>query len=263
MARSTYKRWTKEEINYITESYGKIPVKDMAAKLSRTLPSVRRKITGLGLSLNDDEYKKTTGKTRWTKEEEAALKEHYARGNVKLLSKMLGRSENQIRKKARLMGISNEYHKWTEEEEDYVISNWGVRSTKFMAKKLNLTEEAVRLKAHALNLRQQHTADGEHYTVADLSELLGVSKSTVYYWVKTDKISYSKLRVGRSDRMRFSIKDIKKFMEKHPEHYDTRKIDWSIVKTFFYRSHIRGSKVVVHDILPEWLEEKIAKDKRR
>lgn len=260
MSRSTYKRWTKEEIKYVTENYGKILVKDIAESLDRTQPSVQRKITGLGLAMSDDEYQKMTGKTRWTEEEEQALREHYGRGNVKYLSELLGRNEDQIRKKASLIGITKDYHKWTEEEENYVINSWGMRSTKIMAKKLNLTEDAVKLKAHALNLRQQHTAYGEYYTVADLSELLGVGKKTVYYWVETDKISYSKLKVGRSQRIRFSVENIMEFMEKHPKRYDTRKIDWSIIKTFFYKTRTKDGDVVVYDILPEWLEAKIAED---
>lgn len=96
--------------------------------------------------------------------------------------------------------------------------------------------------------------------MADLSELLGVGKKTVYYWVETDKISYSKLKVGRSQRIRFSVENIMEFMEKHPKRYDTRKIDWSIIKTFFYKTRTKDGDVVVYDILPEWLEAKIAED---
>ena len=234
----------------------------MAESLGRTTMSVQRKITGLGLSMSDEEYQKMTGKTRWTEEEEAALREHYARGNVKLLSEMLGRSEGQIRKKASLMGISEDYHKWTEEEENYVINSWGMRSIKIMAKKLNLTEDAVKLKAHALNLRQQHTAYGEYYTVADLSELLGVGKKTVYYWVETGIITYSMLSVGRTQRIRFSVEDIMEFMEKHHKRYNTRKTDWTILKTFFHKTRLEDGVLKIYDELPEWLEEKIAEDSK-
>lgn len=59
-----YKRWTNDECVYLENNWGRIPTKQIAEDLDRTLASVQRKATRMSLKMTDEEFTRTTGRVR-------------------------------------------------------------------------------------------------------------------------------------------------------------------------------------------------------
>ena len=91
----TFKRYTKEEDEYLKENYLKKTKKEMSEELGRTVSSIEtRCCRSLGL-------KKTIRGKRYTKEEDEYLKKNYLIKTKKEMSEDLGRTVNSIEKRRR------------------------------------------------------------------------------------------------------------------------------------------------------------------
>lgn len=95
---SNYKlnRWKKEEVKYLIENYGKLPVAIMAAKLNRVVVSVTSKAFELGITnIKSQQFDK-----KWSRVETEWLLYNYPIMGIKELVKNLNRSEKSIYRKA-------------------------------------------------------------------------------------------------------------------------------------------------------------------
>lgn len=96
-------KWTKEEINILTEEYNKrngkkngTLVKDLANKLNKTEGSIRNKAYKLGITKRDKYY---------TKDEIEYLKNNYDKYSMNDLAELLGRNESNIYRKMKQLGL--------------------------------------------------------------------------------------------------------------------------------------------------------------
>ncbi|TNL06723.1 hypothetical protein CYD30_19640 [Kosakonia cowanii] len=106
--------WTLKELRFVEEHYGKIPAREIAIELGRTLLSVKTTARSLG-------YRKIQSMLPWTEDEIAILRTHYAGGaGIHRVSELLpGRNPRAITAHARKLGIqSGRYlaRAWSEEE---------------------------------------------------------------------------------------------------------------------------------------------------
>jgi len=90
--------WTREEIEFLREYYGKIPAREIAEKLGRTPGAVRAKARVLGLS--------ELRARPWTREEIETLKRLYGEVRQRELGKILHRSEHAVRTKLYELGLT-------------------------------------------------------------------------------------------------------------------------------------------------------------
>ncbi len=93
------KRFTPGEIEFLKANYGTMPGKQIAARLARTVNSVREKARLLGLAERKTRYDLTS-------EEIEFLKAHYGTMPTRELSARLRCGQNYIYEKARMLGLT-------------------------------------------------------------------------------------------------------------------------------------------------------------
>ena len=93
------RQWTDEEDTYIKNNFGIINFSKMANHLGCAITTVERRAIALGLEVD----KKTS--KRWTEEEIELLKLMSTKYLNKTIAKKLGRTVQEVNKKARLLGI--------------------------------------------------------------------------------------------------------------------------------------------------------------
>ena len=92
------KQWTEEELNYIKDNYGKIPIKEISLKLNRSISSIKHKA----------ERDAIKSPREWTDEEIGYLKENYKTKTYKELSQHLNRTKSAIDLKINRLGLKKE-----------------------------------------------------------------------------------------------------------------------------------------------------------
>lgn len=107
-------QWTEKDIALLKKLYPYTINKELARKLNKSVSSIEKKGSQLGLS-KDKEFRKEINKknassnTRckiWTDEEELFLKKHYKKMSVKNIADKLERSYASIVYKAQKIGLS-------------------------------------------------------------------------------------------------------------------------------------------------------------
>jgi len=100
-------KWTKKEIEFLRENYH-LATKKLAKKLNRTIPSVQRKKSRLGLTIN----------RRWEKSEVEFLKKNYGKIPARQIAKKLNKSVLAIYTKAHKLGLKStlKFRKWSKEK---------------------------------------------------------------------------------------------------------------------------------------------------
>ena len=144
------KRWAQEEKNFLRENIGKMPYKEIARHLCRTVQSVEYKVHDM----------KLTWKKKWTEEEVKFLKENVGKMSYEDMGRVLGRTEQSISGKCYTLGIHAGCKKralyyrngWTEEEKDFLRKNIRQLSYEEIGKKLGRTKAAVDGMAQKLNI---------------------------------------------------------------------------------------------------------------
>ena len=257
-----YKRWSKTEIEYITTNWGKIRTADIAKHLDRTTSSVHRKAHYLGLKMDDEEHSTATGKIRWTKEMDKYLEENYSKISIYEISEYLSINNiDTIRKRASYKGYTEEYHKWTPEEEEYLQERWGEVSVGYIARKLGLTYGAVRLKSYQMGLTNQLNWSGDLLSIPTVHEITGVSKETLYNYVRTGLIKSRKLSVGKTYRYQIHYTDLIKFLKEHQDKYNTKNCDVDFIKSLLSTYRLTTTEKIKVMDLPDWWLQKLENDK--
>jgi hypothetical protein len=86
------RKWTEEEVSVVRELYGKVPTKEIAKKLGRTVRQVQDKAKDLGL-------------TAWTEEQLKVLRKHAKERTVAELAGMVGKHPVVVSKKLKELGL--------------------------------------------------------------------------------------------------------------------------------------------------------------
>lgn len=113
--------WTKHEIALLREYRGKMPDKDVAVLLGRSLHSVRVKARRLGIKAYYVQERE------WSSDDELMLAETYDLAPCSDLTLLFGRTTQSIRKKAKSMGIRKSddvLGKWDEYDEEYLRNHY-------------------------------------------------------------------------------------------------------------------------------------------
>lgn len=91
--------WSKEDINFLKNSIGKISYLEMSEYLNKPVSAIASKIYKLGVSVRNTK--------RWTNEELQFLINNYHKVGVEECALILNKTKNSIWKKASLIGLSN------------------------------------------------------------------------------------------------------------------------------------------------------------
>lgn len=148
--------WTKEEEELLLKlKSNKVPLKDIAVKLGRSLEAVRTRSKRLNQQLNLP----TAGRLKWTEEEIALLREDYDYNELEELLPQYTR--RAIMSQCEKLGISKRYH----------IVSQGTRSpTKKSILYLVDFGKYKKVGITQVGIKERLKQDG-HYTVLDWVEL--------------------------------------------------------------------------------------------
>jgi DNA-binding CsgD family transcriptional regulator len=254
------KRWTQDEVLFLKENWGNLRLEAIIATLGRTEDSIARKAMRVGLDTHkkDDEILKK----RWTQEQDNFLIKNYKVLSIEEIVKHIDRTANAIEKRAVTLGIASALKRWTKDEEMFLKEKWGIICLSTIAKRLNRSTSAVMLKAHKLSLKEQITASGTYLTPADIGNILGINKRTIYTWIDKEYIKYKKFKIGKKKMYQVTIDDLCEFMKVHKELWDSGKADMQQIKSYYISYSLSSNgKLKVQEDLPNWLIEKINKDK--
>lgn len=98
--------WTKDEMKFLKENYGKMPFAQMAEEMGRSIGSISGKAFWMKLSTKKGGNAKV--RKAWTEEEIKYLKENYGKKSNKQLAKKLGRTFYSITSKFHAINGKNE-----------------------------------------------------------------------------------------------------------------------------------------------------------
>lgn len=90
--------WTDDEREFLRNNYKKIPIKQIADHLHRTVVSIKNTASRMKLSSKHS--------TPWSSEEEKYLKSNYSKLDINKLSEVLKRGKSSVAGKIRRMGLS-------------------------------------------------------------------------------------------------------------------------------------------------------------
>lgn len=134
------KKWTQEEIDYLTQHYPDMTVEELSTVLhDRTKEAIRAMIKKLCIN-------KRIKKVEWTKEEDDIIFQYYISDKEKCFSLLNHRSHNAVVNRARVLGAAKKRHIWTQEELDFVIRNRYILTAKEMEEKTGISEVAIYIK---------------------------------------------------------------------------------------------------------------------
>lgn len=161
---------------------------------------------------------------KWTDEEVEYLKKHYTGkvGQIQKVADHLGRSYNSVHEKAKNLGIKT-CRKLTEEEIEYMLNHPHIHNNA-LAKRFGITKSAV------TNLRTRYNAGtylesvDNKLTIAEITRLMGVPRSTVYQtWIKNYGLTAKKIDSYRMVK----LNDFLKWMQDNKDIWDaTRCEEW-------------------------------------
>jgi len=253
--------WTQEEVHYLIEKWGRVPLEQIMEALDRTEDSVMRKARRLGLDVHKKE--EDVLKRKWSKEEDNFIIENYKVLSSKEISQHLNRTASAIRKRALALGISGTVNRWSEEEENFLKEKWGILNVDAVAKKLNRSRNAILLKAYQMSLREQITANGAYLTPNDISSILGVNTRTLYSWIYKGKIRHRRFKVGKKKKYQITVDAFCEFLEKYQDKWDSQKADLQQIKAYYVSYFITSDNTLtIRGELPKWLKKKIERDKQ-
>ena len=117
-----YKKWTQEEVDFLSENIDKLSYREIANALDKTTKAVSNKAFSMNL-------KKVSP---YTEEDEEFLMKYYGRASMKKLCKRIRKSERSIKHRMRMLEgtenvyIINGYYKTTDVAAITGVDNWTV-----------------------------------------------------------------------------------------------------------------------------------------
>lgn len=105
--------WSEDEMKFIADNYGKMPTRELSAKLNRSEPAIKTKMSRLGISFE--------GKRAWTRAELSYLEQNADKMKAKDIAAHLGRSVNSVLSKGVHLGIPFTSVRKTHSDEDVAL----------------------------------------------------------------------------------------------------------------------------------------------
>ncbi len=139
------------------------------------------------------------------------------------------------------MSIERSRKKWTKEEREYLKENWGSIKVDTIAKTLKRSKKAIGNQAYYLGLGTQM----KWYSPREIADILGVHLSTIKRYMDEGKLESVRDKTKNKRRMS-SEQQIRTFMKKHQDLWDTRKVTINL-----YTNEVK------------WYKEKMERDKQR
>lgn len=180
--------WLPEHEEYLVEHFQTDGAQKCADALGRTIGSVQRRASLLGLT------KSRKKGDSWLPEHDEYLAEHYLTDGAQKCAEALGRTSNAVSTRARILGLSKHREKktsWTPKQKEYLVEHYQTDGVKKCANALKKTENAVRYMTQKLGLtkKQAHVWTlnekeylTQHYQFDGISEcanILGRSTNAV------------------------------------------------------------------------------------
>lgn len=137
--------WTDDEIQYLKDSIQSTSNVKIAEQLGRTIASVKKKVSELGIG---------KGAKLWTVQEIETVKEHAGKIHVSDIALMINRPVKSVKHRINELGLSYSISRraWTDEQLDWLEELAGYKSLKDLAEILDHSENAISLKAQQLGL---------------------------------------------------------------------------------------------------------------
>ncbi len=195
-------RWTLEEDSFLTEKYGRIRTKDVAAALGRTVASIHSRALVLGLTRRTDR-----GPNRpWSKDDESYVLASYGMAALNELAFALRRTPTAIRNRANhprwgLRPGVRRPRPWLPEEDNVLRAEYQRTHTEVLAGNLGRSVSSVHSRVHALGLTRHFkrslpkawtSAEDNHLQAhygeirpAQLANTLNRTRASVYHRADT------------------------------------------------------------------------------
>lgn len=155
----------------------------------------------------------------WSEEEKRYAIKNYKTMSYEAIGKALGKSEKSVNAFLRRNNILK--RDWTDEEVYYFREGFGKLSIPTMCRKLGKSKSALYSKA-------QNDGTGcykdnmDSFTAVDVSEMLGLHRSTVSKWCRSGKLKAKK----KNDYWHINENDLIKFMKVNPDRWNAKKCDY-------------------------------------
>jgi len=253
------KRWKTTELEYLTNHWDRLSLSEFITSLDRTADSITRKARRLNLNTCKKEEDKLL--RNWSIEEDTYLISNYGFMSNKEISININRGYSAISKRAKLLKISNTITRWNEVDECYLEEKWGIVSVEAIAKALKRSRSSILIKAWNINLRNQATANGAFLTPPEVSTMTGICLSTLYSYIRKDKIKYKKFKTGNRRKYQISPISLLVYLEKYKDDWNAQDADIPQIKSYFSSYVIISGQFVIKDNIPEWFINKVIKDK--
>ena len=173
------KEYTEEELDYIRNNWGIIPVTEIARNLKVSRQMVQTQADKMNLKkLGNNPYK------RWTKNEIDKLRElskKYTRTELAKKFKVSNDCISKVASKNNIQLIDDKIH-WTEEEKEYLSYNASNMTVEELARKMNKATSAIRLQLIRQNLKAKKDNNRRLWTddeIEKLKELISQNKSLI------------------------------------------------------------------------------------
>lgn len=209
------KKWTQDEIDFLTKWYGKKSGKEIAKHLNRTIDSVRRKADRLEITSQKNRIR---GK-EWTDADIGYIKENYGKKSNTEIARALHRTNRSIQAKAQRMGLTDSEKKqdstpWTEEEIAYLESKYDKQGVDHIAKKLNRSKTSIKRKANSIGI---NAYVGENPHVKTFAYCFNCDSRVINRWIDKFGLPCKKIHRGKSTYKTINVKQFWKWAETHKE----------------------------------------------
>ena len=112
-----------------------------------------------------------------------------------------------------------------------------------------------------MGLTNQLNWSGDLLSIPTVYEITGVSKETLYTYVKTGLIKSRKLSVGKTYRYQIHYTDLIKFLKEHQDKYNTKNCDVDFIKSLLSTYRLTTTEKIKVMDLPDWWLQKLENDK--
>ena len=144
-----YRKWTKEEDEFLKREYGKKQAEDVARELGRSKSSVCSRAAGMGLSGR---------RGIWSEDDVSFLKEKYLELGAKETARQLGRTVGAVHTKILEVGGGRETIgpkiEWSEDELEYLRENYQKVSLEEIERNLDRTRAAILARAQMIGIKR-------------------------------------------------------------------------------------------------------------
>ena len=206
IVNSRQKNWSKEEVQYLIDNYGKKTYREMMSVLHRTQNGIANKALKLGISENG---KNALSKTRkWAQEESEYLINNSHKSAFEL-SKEMGRGISTIRQKQIDLGIRKPQNKnWTKEEINYLYKYGETKTCRELSKTLHRHPKAINAKARRLGIFKNNSI----ISYVEISRSFKISPSTVSkIWAKKYGMPAQLRKLGGNIRYEVDVEEFWKW----------------------------------------------------